>query len=78
MRKLFIVFATALLVVLVGCQKKAGPACAKLDACCKASNADKCPSDPSSLDEVSCENYLDSVKQEMAAAKKTLPAACAP
>jgi hypothetical protein len=78
MRKLIVVVAASLLFVFVGCQKKMGPACAKLDSCCKASSADKCPSDVGSLDEASCSNYLDMVKQDMAASKKALPAACAP
>ena len=73
-----LLLAASLLIGFAGCQKKMGPACAKLDACCKASSADKCPSDARSLDEASCEDYLDMVKQEMAAARKTLPAACAP
>ena len=78
MRKLLVLVAASWLIVFAGCQKKMGPTCAKLDSCCKASSADKCPSDVASLDEASCGNYLDMVKQDMAAAKKPLPAACAP
>jgi hypothetical protein len=79
MRKLLSLVAVSfVIVVCAACQKKMGPGCTKLDACCKASSADKCPSDMSGLDEASCQDRLDMVKQELAAAKKPLPAACAP
>jgi hypothetical protein len=79
MRNVVIVLAGCFLLVIVGCEKKMGPACVKLESCCKAaSDALKCPSEVKGMEELSCENRLDEVKQELAAAKKPLPATCAP